>query len=225
MDDGFDFISDREERLPELSEVPVALERLTDGREVIVLGRPIEYAEVNHLQGDNPFGYGGTCGLVACEDVLRQFGRDVTEADVLTYAIRNGLCATGGPPELRGGTSVFTQAAILEGCGVAAQVQAMGSLEELADAIEQDYACIAAVNAGVLWDEGSAYDDGGANHSVVVTGVARDPETGDLLGVFINDSGVPPAGDSGRFVDAATMRLAWQDAGGTCVVTEESHRR
>ena len=35
------------------------------------------------------------------------------------------------------------------------------------------------------------------------------PQTGDILGFKINDSGVPPSGDSNRFVEAPKMSVAW----------------
>src|SRR4051812_38011978 len=57
------------------------LEVLPDGREGIVSGDPAGAAEFNHLQGENLYGQEFTCGLVACEGVLRQFGREASEAN------------------------------------------------------------------------------------------------------------------------------------------------
>jgi hypothetical protein len=76
------------------------------------------------------------------------------------------------------------------------------------------------VNAGVLWNDPNYYDHGAANHAISVIGVARDPDTGDVLGMYINDSGT---GDSGRFVDVATLKSAWEQAGGEAVVVESSY--
>ena len=47
------------------------------------------------------------------------------------------------------------------------------SLRDLVDAMEEEGAAWALVNAGALWDWGPAYDVGDANHLINVTEVAR----------------------------------------------------
>jgi len=79
---------------------------------------------------------------------------------------------------------------------------------------------IAAVNAGVLWADVRCLGDGGANHVVTVTGVARDPYDGGLEGFYINDSGT---GQSGVFVSLHLMTTAFARTGGFCVITDEPH--
>jgi hypothetical protein len=76
------------------------------------------------------------------------------------------------------------------------------------------------VDAGVIWDNPS-YSNwlGLPNHAITVTGVARDPMTGDVQGFYINDSGT---GKAAQFVDVSTMREGWEQAGGTQVVTADS---
>lgn len=209
-------------------DVPTHLEVLPDGREAVVFGDVEGCKEFNHTQGDNPFGFTGTCGLVSCEGVLRQFGIEVTEADVVQYAMERGYCSYdwSWPPELCGGTSQFTQAEILEELGVPAHVEFLSSQERLADLLERGHSVIIEVNAGELWDQAGAWDGGRVNHAVVVTGTARDPSNGALLGFFVNDSGgSPPA--SGRFIPAEQMSEMWDQAhdgltgaGASCVVTD-----
>src|SRR5262245_16825651 len=113
--------SDRESASDAAYEVPRRLEKLPNGDAVLVIGDTERACDFNHPQGDNPFGFKGTCGLVSCEDVLRQFDIDVSEADVVRHAIENGLCNTRGdsPGEL-GGTTVTDQAQILTDFGVPA---------------------------------------------------------------------------------------------------------
>lgn len=206
--------------IPVNPDVPRQLDTLPDGREVVVIGDPEGCKDFNHPQGDNNLGFQGTCGLVSCEDVLRQFGVEVTEDEIVQFAAENGLCSVSDNPAQCGGTSELTQAIILTEMGVPAHTEVCGSLEDLAAHIENGQGSIVEVNAGVLWNEPSAYGGGMANHAIVVTGVARDPETGEVAGFFINDSGRGLEEDSGRFIDSATMQEAWLAAGGTGVVTD-----
>lgn len=202
-------------------EVPMRLEMLPDGQDGIVCGDYERYRELNHLQGDNPYGFKGTCGLVSCEDVLRQFGMETSEAEMVHYAIEHRLCSTeGSDPGEMGGTTIRDQARILSDNGVPATENMARSLDELAASVEAGRGVILEVNAGVLWNDADYYGFGEPNHAVVVTGTARDPETGAVLGAFINDSGRGLAGDDGRFIDAATLNAGWLQAGGLCVVTD-----
>lgn len=201
-------------------DVPRYLDVLPDNTEVLVIGDVERFRECNHKQGANEFGFLGTCGLVSCEDVLRQFGIDATEASVVEYAARHGHCdITATPPEC-GGTTEYSQARLLTELGVPAHAEFGDTQEQLAQYIEEGRGAIIEVNAGELWDSPEHFGFGELNHAVVVTGVARDPATGEIEGFYINDSGRGYPSDSGRFVDVNVMRHAWEAAGGTCVVTD-----
>ena len=200
-----------------LVDVPFQLDVLPDGREAVVFGDVAGLADLNHKQGDNPYGFEGTCGLCSCQDILNQFGVEVTEADVVRHAVANGECYVSDDPAASGGTTEDGQAQILGDYGLPAHVEHGSSLEDLAMDIEQGRGVIIEANAGVLWNDAAYYENGQANHAVVVTGVARDPMTGAVEGFFINDSGT---GESAKYVDAATMGVAWLDAGATSVVTD-----
>jgi len=206
-----------------LADVPCQLEVLPDGKEGLVFGDVSQFADLNHQQGENVYGYQEDCGLVSVQDVLGQFGQSVTESDVVEHAITHGECVTdaSGGPANDGGTSPQSQAQILNDYGVPAHQESGQSLEDLSSQVEQGHGVIASVNAGYLWDDktyiGNGHDN---NHAVTVTGVARDPLTGAVQGFFINDSG---DGHSGQFVSAATMEKAWLGTGGLAVVTDASH--
>jgi hypothetical protein len=201
------------------ADVPYHLDVLPDGRETVVIGDVKTFSDYCHPQGDNPFGFRGTCGLCSCEGILRQFGIEVSEADVVAHAIAHGLCNLEGSADMRGGTTVTDQVRILSDFGVPAHYEAAGSLEDLAASLEHGRGVIVGLDAGVLWDDATYYD-GRANHAVTPIGVARQPETGEIQGFYVNDTG---AGESGRFVDAATMDAAWLQMGGSCVVTDRVH--
>lgn len=197
--------------------VPSHLDALPDDSRSLVIGDINRLTEFNHRQGDNPYGFQQDCGLVSCQDVLNQFGIAVTETDVITHAVTNGLCQVADNPSDSGGTTAHGQAEILNDFGIPAHVEQNQSLEELAGNIQNGCAVITQANAGVLWNDAAYYDNGDPNHAVTVTGVARDPGTGEIRGFYINDSGT---GNSAQFVSAEAMRVGWLDTGGQSVVTD-----
>jgi hypothetical protein len=219
MPHDFSF-TDSGQEIPTNAEAPHHLDFLPDGREVLVFGDPAEYAQFNHQQGDNAYGYQEDCGLVSCQDVLNQFGVDINETDVTGFAIENGLCESTGDASASGGTTLEQQEKILRDYHVPAHAETGRTMQDLASDIEQNKGVIIEVNAGVLWNDPQYFENGASNHAIVVTGVARDPTTGEIQGFYINDSG---KNDSGRFVDVQTMHQAWEETGGACVVTDITH--
>jgi hypothetical protein len=203
-----------------LAEAPSYSDVLPDGTPTEVTGNPQGDAQFNHQQGDNPYGYQNDCGLVSAQDILNQFGVNVSEGDVVQHAVQNGECDVSNDPTQAGGTSLEQEAQILTDYGVPAHTEQETSLDELANHVQNDQGVIIGVNAGVLWHDSNSYDQGQANHAIVVTGVARDPQTGQIRGFYVNDSG---DGQSAKFVDANTMQQAWLAAGGGSVVTDNSH--
>lgn len=198
-------------------DVPCHLDVLPDGRETLVIGDVKGLSAFTHRQGDNILGFGGTCGLCSCQDLLCQFGLRLSEDDIVLHATLNDQCYVSPVASESGGTTVSDQVEILRDYGVPANFEIAESLEDLAADIEQDRGVILEVNAGVIWDNALYYGAGEMNHAVVATGVSRDPETGDIQGFYINDTGT---GTSGQFIDADTMRRGWLDAGGVSVVTD-----
>src|SRR5262249_1362489 len=123
-------------------------------------------------------------------------------------------------PEHSGGTRPEDQIRILNDYGVPAHVEQGQSLEDLATNVEQGRGVIIEANAGYLWNQSQYLDDGAVNHAVVVTGVAPDPDRGEIEGFYINDSG---DGQAAKFIDTNTMTSAWVNAGGPAVVTDVVH--
>jgi hypothetical protein len=204
-----------------IADVPRHLDVLSEsGREVLVIGDVERCKDFNHKQGANLYGFEGTCGLVSVEDVLNQFGKDVSENDVVRHAIEKGLCFLGETPADGGGTTLTDQARLLSDAGVPAHPEQGAGFGDLARWVGEGRGVILEVNAGVLWNDANAYDSGQANHAVVLTGAAVSPDTGELLGFYVNDSGRALPGDSGHFVSLDRMRDMWQAPGGLAVVTD-----
>jgi hypothetical protein len=68
------------------------------------------------------------CGLVSCENVLRQFGVEVSEADVVRHAVQKGICNLAEDPAKSGGTSADRRVEILRDFGVSAHLELGGDV-------------------------------------------------------------------------------------------------
>lgn len=196
--------------------------QLSNGTQVVQLGDVDASKAYFHKQGQNDYGYQGTCGLVSVGDVINQFGNPVSENDVVHYAVDHKLCTVvAGKPAASGGTTMVDQSKILTGMGTPAHIEVGDSLEGLGRELEEGHGVILAVNAGELWNRSSYYDNGAPNHAVTLTGVAADPNTGKTVGVWINDSG---AGNYQRFLPADHPAIKnWQENGEPAVVTDQEH--
>jgi hypothetical protein len=196
--------------------------QLADGKQVVQLGDVDAGKAYFHKQGQNDYGYQGTCGLVSVGDVINQFGNPVTENDVVHYAVDHKLCnVVAGQPTASGGTTMVDQSKILTGMGTPAHIELGDTLEGLGRDLEEGHGVIIAVNAGELWNRSSYYDNGAPNHAVTLTGVAADPNTGKTVGVWVNDSG---AGNYQRYlpVDHPAIKN-WKENGEPAVVTDQEH--
>ncbi len=204
----------------ELQVAPNTTVHLKDarGQDVLIVGDPEEYADFNHAQGERT-GYLGTCGLVSCQDILLQFGRDVSEIEVVDYAIKHGLCYTKGDPDKRGGTNILQQVQILMDYGIPAHYEVWATLSELSFYLQQGCGVIVAVNSEILWSDNIKFSLGEVDHSIVVTGVKLDSTNGAVEGFYINDSGK----NETKFIDANMMRATWENIGGLIVVTDIGH--
>lgn len=224
--DGGDGTSEAESLERDLTRVPEL-----DG-EYEVYGGPYELGEVlDDVQGDNVYDAHGDCGLVSITNLLRIAGSDVTEDDVVGYAIRSSLCnySAFDPPGERGGTTTWEQRAILESLGFDTECfvpgEAGGSLEAMAGHVEAGKGVLIGVNAGYLWENADYIGDGRVNHTVLVTGTVRDPETGELRGFTVCDSGSSKSPSFANFVSVETMEDAYTNAfGADVIVTEKAIR-
>lgn len=201
--------------------VPYEYGRLPDGRHGMVIGAVRACMAFNHVQGENPERLRGDCGVVCCADVLDQFGVYLSEAELVHHAAACGeLHVVLGRPDESGWTYPVEQARILSDYGVPAHAERGRSIEWLAEAVQHGHGVIVGVNAGVLWSNPRNLGTGEANHAITVTGIARDPDDGALLGFFINDSGT---GKSAQFVSCHLMVTAFARTGGYCVITDFPH--
>ena len=107
-------------------------------------------------------------------------------------------------------------------CGL---VSVANLLESLADYVESGRGVNLGLNAGYAWGDPNYIQDGVANHSVVLTGTCRDPETGELKGFFLCDSGAPNGSGEAMYLSVEQMEQAYLNAyGATALVTDQPIR-
>jgi|GEM_PF-1670153 len=195
---------------------------LADGESVLQLGDTPGNDDYFHKQGENDFGYTGTCGLVSVGDIASQFGLNVDENYIVHYAVDNNLCnVVSDSPSQSGGTTMKDQELILDGIGIPSHIEQGASLDGLGRDLEEGHGVIIEVNAGKLWNNPAYLASGGFNHAVTVTGVAADPVTGHAVGIWIDDSG---SGQYDRYLSSSDPSIQdWMKMGSPAVVTDVEH--
>lgn len=216
-----------QEGLESMSLEPVLME-IPEVGEVLVSGEPYEIAKsLDCVQGDNDYNFSGTCGLVSVENLVRMSGREISEDDVVGRAIAMNLCSYSldGNPENDGGTNGLTRQALLNTyrlpCTLFGDGMPQLSLEDVAQFAEAGHGVNISFNAGFAYDVASAVGDGTSNHSVIVTGTARDPETGKLVGMFLCDSGI---GQGAVYMPIDRLAGAYYVPGASALITNEPIR-
>lgn len=200
--------------------------------EVMVFGDPFEVGQnLDDCQGDNEFDAKGNCGLLTITNMLRLGGFDVTESDVTKFALDNRLCADGFwmDPYSRGGTTVMDRQEILACYGIESsytfETDGAGSLSEIARWVEQGHGVNISINAGYAWDSPESIGDGSSNHSILVTGTAYDPQTGEFRGLYVCDSGLTDQDSKAYFLSAERLQDCYVDVpGASMLVTDQPIR-
>lgn len=96
------------------------------------------------------------------------------------------------------------EAAILEAVGIEAKSTKKPSLEDIGAAVDMGKGVIVGYDTRAVWGGQAAKSPKPLGHAVRVTGVIRDPETGKVSSVLINDTG----DGTPKEVDAATFEKA-----------------
>lgn len=227
--DVFDmFFSDVDEDVEEKSLEP-QLMNVEDLGEVLVGGNPFEVGEqLNDCQGDNELGFRCCCGLTTVSNILKMAGVEVDENEVVKYAAENGLCrfTPWTNPADCGGTTRLDRSELLSRFGLENSIfrdmNGNASLEAVAGYVEEGRGVDMDLNSGYAWGVPEFIGDGSMNHSVTVTGTARDPETGELLGLYVCDSGQLNIDSRAFFLSVDTLFDCYLDAYGAGVVVTDN---
>lgn len=197
--------------------------------EVLVGGRPFEVADhLDDNQGDNILNAQGDCGVVSVVNLARMAGIECSEDDAIVKAVQLRLCtySTDLAESDNGGTNVYQRQALLGQYGIPSTVFWGTELnpEQIAQLAEAGHGVNLGVNCGYEWGDIDYVNDGSSNHSIVVTGTARDPDTHELLGLFVCDSGYPGKTNA-AFISVDTLNDAYTNAyGSSALVTNDPIR-
>ena len=140
--------------------------------------------------------------------------------------MENNLCnySIFNAPENNGGAGDMQIEYILESHGVPVSVYENtsyeGSIEGIANSVENGQVATIGINAGYAWNDISCIGDGLANHQVTVTGTVRDVD-GSLLGLTICDSGRGLESDSCRFLSVEELEYCYANIpNSTAIITD-----
>lgn len=183
------------------SSAPITQEcTLPDGTEALVTGDLAAAEAAWHPQGENGLGACGTCAIACVDMARRMHGHESSEDQVLRAAIDQGhfgLPDEGVPPRriTRFVRSFFPDA----------QPTANMRAPELAERLERGDSAIIYVNANWLYNQPEA-NPWYANHAVLITGTARHPQSGQLLGFTYNDGNESAAN---HFISVENLHYCW----------------
>lgn len=168
-------------------------------------GEPLQDSLVWHQQ-TTPF----TCGVVSSEMVLKMFGVEISEAELVYEATQEGLLTDNG---------ITTEGIqkILDNHGIDTHLTS-GSISDLQSELGDGHKIVIPLDSGEIWGEDSPYEDffgERADHAVVLTGI--DAERGV---VFLNDPGHPDG--QAMQVDIDKFTDAWDDSGNQFIASDES---
>jgi len=150
-----------------------------------------------------------TCAIVSQQMILRQFGIEVSEAQLVYEATSGGfLTSEGSSPEDMG--------RLLEAYGIATH-QAFG-LENLLNDLAAGHKVIVAVDSGELWGDDWFLEDNRADHALVVNGLDfSNPANPQAI---LNDPGHPNG--AGMRVPLTQFLDAWSDSDQFYIATDET---
>ena len=168
------------------TEAPAYVREVSENE--VTVGRFGEEANRPYIlqQGQNSQGEQSTCGVVSQAMILNELTGSpgtYSEEQLLQEALTRGLYAHGTAlPD-------YGELARLHGMKVE---KGESSTEELVQRLAHGEAAQVSVNAGILWNDESAYGNGEHNHAVFITGadIVRNA-SGELevKSVWVNDSG------------------------------------
>jgi predicted double-glycine peptidase len=153
-----------------------------------------------------------SCGIVSTEMVMKLFGLELSEAELVYEATSQGLLTENG-------MSVAGIQTLLESQGIETHI-GRGDIADLAEELNAGHKIVIPLDSGEIWEEDSHFEDllyERADHAVVLTGIDLDsipPK------VFLNDPGHPEGKamevELGIFVDA------WNDSGNQFLATNDA---
>lgn len=166
-------------------------------------------------------GYDSTCAVRSQQIILRDFGMDISQEQLIAFAEQNGWFSE------EDGTPLGYVGYILQSQGVGVHQEMDCTMYDLVNELSQGHRVIVGVDADELWDDGFMGLKGdwndlvhgeAANHALIVAGVEVNPNNPDDVKVILTD---PGTGDLRVEYDFDKFMDAWQDSHCFMVATNE----
>lgn len=173
-------------------------------------GTPVDEVSVDVLQK-----YPDTCAIRSQEIILRDFGLDVSEDELVALSIKNGWYTPGD------GTKAEDVGELLKEFGVDVNVYKNANIFTLSNELAQNHRVIIGVDSGELWRKGvwekleDAIGFEHGDHALIVSGIDTSDE--DNIKVILTD---PGTGEVAKKYSADQFLDAWQDSGCLMVATK-----
>ena len=154
-------------------------------------------------------GYPDTCGIRSQQLILREFGQNLLQEDLIKEAQTKGWYSEGTPVSAIGN--------LLESHGVGVSRYEHAGVDDLIRALAQGKKVIVGVDADELWGEtplDASLADQTPNHALIVAGIDMRHPDGPM--VVLTD---PGTGDVAKQYPLDVFRAAWNDSGRLMVVT------
>ena len=184
-------------------------------------------SKLSFYQGNNTLGWEEDCSIAQIANILTLAGIPTTEEEVVQYvnrisaSLNSGLIVSQLRPELNGGLIPSEIGRVLKDFGLDNDVypgrvgscsfisQLFGSpppldLDRVAESVENGKGVILCVNCEALNNIGC----GDANHAISVVGTARNPDTHEVMGFYINDTGHPDVLTDKRYERSQTKFIS-----------------
>lgn len=167
-------------------------------------------------------GYDSTCAVRSQQIILRDFGVDMSQEQLMEFAENNGWYSE------EDGTPMGYVGYILQTCGVDVHQKTDCTMYDLVNELSQGHRIIVGVDAEELWDDGFMGLKGDwndlvhgetPNHALIVAGVEVNPNDPDDVNVVLTD---PGSGDLRITYKLDQFMDAWQDSNCFMVATDEA---
>lgn len=162
-------------------------------------------------------GYDSTCAIRSQQIILRDYGIDMSQEDLIAFAEQNGWFSE------ETGTPMGYVGYILESAGVGVHQQLDSTIYDLINELAQGHRVIVGVDSGELWAdrEGNIgkqlkefwedlwHGQEGADHALIVAGVEVNPKDPSDVTVILTD---PGTGDLRIEYSLDDFMDAWEDS-------------
>ena len=162
-------------------------------------------------------GYDSTCAIRSQQIILRDYGIDMSQEDLIAFAEQNGWFSE------KTGTPMGYVGYILESAGIGVHQQLDSTIYDLINELAQGHRVIVGVDSGELWAdrEGNIgkqlkefwedlwHGQEGADHALIVAGVEVNPKDPTDVSVILTD---PGTGDLRIEYSLDDFMDAWEDS-------------